>query len=244
MSEERTDKKYSQTTSSKLNKFQMSPSLDPVVQKDQKQNGERRKDAASKTQPDNKPASSSFMESPKQKSREETQNSCKGHQAKDLPVKRSLFTDAKGLSVSDKNKSSPSAKDCTSGSSSSLWKEVPLTGEGDIPVPPKPAQPSSTQNQQLAQKFVPFKFRIPKKSQPRTAPSSDANGNHISSNKTPEKKYENKLPESEVLKRKPELETVHPCGSLGDSCNSSSSSVQLPPSGVTNIKPCYDQVMT
>lgn len=253
-SEKRTDKKYSPSTASKFKKFLLSPSLDPFVQRDSKQNGQRRIDKAPRTQHDSssrttdKPASSSFKGSPKQKRIEEFQNSCKGHQAKDVAAKRSLFTDATFLSASNKNESSSPAKDCTSRSSSGLLKE----GEGDTSLPPKPAQPPSAQDQILAQKFVPFKFRIPKKPQLRTTLSSGTNDDYISSNKTPEKKSENKLPEGEVLKKKPEIETVHPCGSCGYSCNSSSerqdgrssSSVQLPLPGVTNTTPCYDQVIT
>ncbi|XP_017276073.1 transcriptional protein SWT1 [Kryptolebias marmoratus] len=257
MLKDRTDKKYSLGTSSKLEKLQVSPSPSTVLQKDQKQKGQRRNGSAeepSRTQHDNgtrkttRTDFSSCKDSPKQRSRGEIKNSCKSYQAKDLLAKWSLCTDAKDLSASDRNRSSSPAKHRSSEISSQLWKKVPLTCESDTPVPPKPA-PSSAQKQMLNQKFVPFKFRIPKTRLPRPAQSTDGNYNNVTTNKNPEKTYKNKLPKTEVLKKEPDLETVQPCNSLKASFNSSyeqqdkrsPSPAQLLPVGDTNIQQCYDQ---
>lgn len=260
---ERTYKTYSPSTSFKLEKLQMCPSVGTVVPEDQKQKGRKRNVAAeepSRTRHDDDssrktktPAPSSFKYSLKQESMEKIKNCCKSPHLKDLPAKCSLFTDAKDSSFSDNKQSSSSAKHCTSKRSSKLRKEVPLTHERDSSVLPEPAQPASTQKQILSKKFVPFNFRIPKKLQSVSAQSTDGNDNYISAriNHGNIPVYENKLPESEILKKNLELETVKPYSCLEGSFNSSyeqqdkesPSSVKPLPSGDGNIQQCYNKVM-
>ncbi|KAM4548424.1 transcriptional protein SWT1 isoform 2-T2 [Odontesthes bonariensis] len=251
-SEERSDKK-----SSKLKRQRMSPSLGSTKQKDQKRGEQRRKcktEEPSSTENDNntiqtrETASSFINHSAEERRRELFKDMCKSHQVKKLKSKRSLSTDTKNISASITETSSSSVKHTTSESSSKVLKNVSTTGVSETPVSHNTAQSSSTAKQMLSLKFVPFKFKIPKKVQPRPLQRSGENNAAVSANKN--LKQGNKLSVSGDLLRKVEQKIaqqartcldVTPDFPVEEQDKKSALSDQLPPTADTSPEPEYDQ---
>nr|XP_015826441.2 transcriptional protein SWT1 [Nothobranchius furzeri] len=202
-----------------------------------KQSVKKKAENPSRTRCDNSnsrtrgPASAIFKDFPQQKSREKVENSHVRHQAKELLAKRSPSKNSHDLSACVSDKSSSSAKHPTSGSNSELWKTVTSTCKRESPASQMTTSLPHTGKEKLSQKFLPFKFRIPKKSQTKPGEKSERNNNVTSTNQKVENThFSKKLLDSGLLERKPELKSAQSCTVLhGGQDKVLSPNVQLPP---------------
>ncbi|XP_061594737.1 transcriptional protein SWT1 isoform X2 [Cololabis saira] len=250
------EQKSSQRSQSK--RQQKSPELDLTEQEDKSKSVKKlrskseepsRNDNESSTIKSCEPTTSIFKDSLEQKRKELVQR--KSLQVKEVMAKSSLFTDSKYTSASFTENSITSANRTTSESRSKELKSEPSTSEnGSSSSSEKAKQLSAAQKQALSLKFVPFKFRIPKKVWPKPIRGNIVEKRDaISSNK--DLKHETKPPDSGCLTIKAKPETVQEVPSCSDSIpnfpfekqdKSSSVSVQLPPPDDPNSEPLNDQM--
>lgn len=250
---DKSDKRCSEGSYSKLKKQQMSYKLEASDHRAHRQGLERKNRSARepstvscdssniKTQ---EPTSSHNKNFPKWSGMERVQNTIRSHQ-----FNRSSCMDAKKSPTTVPVKSLFSPR--LSEANPSKWKSFTSTHVKQKTASPKPLHPSSTPKTIDALKFVPFKFRIPRKVQAELARSSGGNDNIVSLNQNVELSCSKGG--SEVVVKKSELAKVKPCRSLAspssspckDQTKTSSLPEQVlperPPAGDANCS--FDQVI-
>lgn len=257
-SEDRLDKTSSTRSPSKSKRQQRSPTASLSQQEDKRRSEESRRSKTeerprteneSRTVKTCERTTSVSKDSLEPRRREMLENVSLSHQVKELPAKNSSYTSSKNASASSAERSVPSAKPTPSVSSLKEVKSDAAASEGDTPASGKTAQPSSMQKQSLFLKFVPFKFRIPKKAKPKLIHSTFENRDTYATNKNV--KHEIKPSNSKDLIIKTKQAAVEPVLSCSDETptfpreeqdKSSSLSVQLPPPGDASAEPWNDQV--
>ncbi|XP_041863028.1 transcriptional protein SWT1 isoform X2 [Melanotaenia boesemani] len=258
-SKDRSDKNPSQGSPSKLKRQQnLSPSFGVTKQESQRQVVREKKCLPEKPQKDGNDSSiiktletvsSSSKDSSQQKNRESVKGISKSSPVTEPKFKKSLCTGTKNDSASITEKSSTSTKHTTSENSSKAMKYVISASKSDTPVPHETAQSSSTL-QIYSQKFVPFKFKIPKKVRPipsHTAGKTSENHDAVTTNTYLKKKNEHS--HSGTLMKKVEQDVIQPASSCFSGTpkfqsvqqDKESLSGQHPSTGDTNTKPQYDQ---
>ncbi|XP_038147682.1 transcriptional protein SWT1 [Cyprinodon tularosa] len=140
---------------------------------------------------------------PKRRCEERVQNSSETPQSN-----KNNTMDAKPVTVKSEAPSRPS----TSEKYPEKWRSIPSTPEKNKSASPAAEQPASTPKRIDPLKFVPFKFRIPRKVQARPAQSSDGNNNAASSNQ--KLKLKDNKGRSGVVEKKDEKTTKQPCRDL------------------------------
>ncbi|KAM6921964.1 transcriptional protein SWT1 [Xenentodon cancila] len=259
-SKDKSDQKSSQRSPSKSKRQQKSPRLGLTEQEDKRKSVKRRKykaeeaprtDNESSTTKTWESTTSFFKDSLEQKGEELLRN--KSFQVKELMAKSSSSTDSKYTSASLPESSMTSAKHAPSESSFKELKSDTSTSESDTSFSEKTERLSAAHKQALSLKFVPFKFKIPKKVWPKPIRSTFEKRDANSTNK--DLKRETKPSNSGDLTIKAKQGTAQGAAQEQPSCSdsipnfqfekqdkSSSVSVQLPPADDPNSEPSNDQM--
>ncbi|KAM9762200.1 transcriptional protein SWT1 [Menidia menidia] len=253
---EQTSKQRSDKKSSEFKRRQMSPSLDSTEHEDQKE-GEQRWESigvessptgndscTTKTQETDSSFINHYVES---RNRQLFKEMCESHEQKKMKSKNRSSTDTKHIPASISEASSSSVPQTTSESNSNVLKNVSGTCVSNTPASNSTGQPLTPLKQMLSQKFVPFKFKIPKKVRPRphTGENSDATSTDC------KVKHGNTLSVPQDLLRKVEQKIARQARSCLDVTTNipsekqdkkSSSSGRVPPTDDAKAEPEYDQM--
>ncbi|XP_054458761.1 transcriptional protein SWT1 [Anoplopoma fimbria] len=254
-----TDKKSTQSSTSKLMKQQMSPSLVSAEQKEQRQDVLKKKCRAEEpprtgnerhtvTTREPSKASSVSKDSSCEKRRELFKKMCQRHQ--ENKAKRSPCTEAKTPSVSTSKNSSTSSKQSTSVNSSNVVKNV-RTIPGNVTSMSYKTVKSSSAEVQIGYhpSLLPIRFKISKKVQPRPVDCTRNNNGASVSNRNLKLGTEpsdsgasRSKATQETVQRAPCCLDVTPSSSSEGQDKRSYSSGQPPSMSHTVTEPWYDQM--
>lgn len=251
------DKCSSLRSPSTVKKRRMSPSVDLTEQGNQTQHVEKKKaqvvepsrtEADSSKTKDQDPSSTYCENSADQKTKL-PENTSKSHPENKLTTDTGLSTAPQQTSQTLTQNSFKSVNLTTSENNSEVLSSLPGPPVSDAPVSPPKPQLSSVEKLKLSQKFVPFKFKIPKKVRPNLQQSKDDGRNAVFGEENEESKTKASHSKIKLAKIKPvEILQEHsylddPPSQLEEEKKTSSPPDKLPPENEEdNTKHLYDQV--
>ncbi|RVE73541.1 hypothetical protein OJAV_G00032230 [Oryzias javanicus] len=236
----------------------MSPSVGLSEQGNQRQHVEKKKakpiepsrtEADSSKTKDQDP-SSTYCENSADPKIKLPENKSINHQEKELTADTSLSTAPQKTSPSVTQKAFKSVNLATSENNSEVLSNLPESPVSDAPVSPQKPQLSSIEKLKLSQKFIPFKFKIPKKVRPNLQRSKDDGRDAVFGEENEENKTVASDSKIKLAKIKP-VEILQEHSSLDEPPNSQleeekktpSPSDKLPPAKEQdNTKHLYDQM--
>ncbi|XP_047231657.1 transcriptional protein SWT1 isoform X2 [Girardinichthys multiradiatus] len=252
---DKSGKRCSPASYSKLKNPQMSHKLDAAEHRDHRLGLERKigspRESSTTTYDSSsiktrEPTSFHCMDFPKRGSTKHVHNTRENHQ-----YNRSNCMDSKKNPTAVTVKSCISPMPSMSGTNPTKWRRFTSTPENNTSASSKAKQPRCTPKQTDVLKFLPFKFRIPRKVQTGPAHSSGGTNNTVSSNQNLKLKGDNGG--SRVVLEKAEPGTVKPgrrlAGPSYSPCKEQSKTSPLPdllpsehpPAGDANCEQSFDQ---
>ncbi|XP_020558095.1 transcriptional protein SWT1 isoform X2 [Oryzias latipes] len=239
------DKCFSVRGPSIAKKRRMSPTVGSTEQGNQRHHVEKkakssRTEADSSITKDQDPSSTGCEDSahPKTKLPE---NTSKIHQEKELTTDTSLSTAPLKISPTFTQNSFKTVNLTTTESSSGVWSNLPESPVSDASVSPQISESLSDKRLRLSQKFVPFKFKIPKQVRPHFQQSKDhSKGAVLKTEPSDSKVILTKVKQVDTLPEHSSLDDT-PNSQIEEQENGSASADKLPAANEDNTEHMYDQ---